>query len=139
MGQSYTIGQLAKNCNVTADTVRYYEKQGLLPPPMRRPSGYRVYSQADINRLLFVLRSKKLGFSLKEIRELLHLSHIPDLENQHQQIHALAKEKIVDIEKRVTDLLRIKHALEGLISGCQTDDGVPDQCGLLQVISFHED
>ncbi|MCX4027112.1 heavy metal-responsive transcriptional regulator [Endozoicomonas sp. SM1973] len=137
MERGFTIGQLAKNCNVTVDTIRYYEKQGLLPSPHRRASGYRIYSEADTNRLQFVIRSKKLGFSLKEIKELLNLSHTPGLANQHQQIHAVAKEKIIDIEKRVADLLQIKQALEGLMSDCHSEADTPEHCHLLKAIAFH--
>ena len=68
------IGQLARQAGVAIDTVRYYERQGLLPPPQRRASGYRQYGEQDISRLRFIRRAKDLGFSLQEIQDLLRLN-----------------------------------------------------------------
>jgi MerR family transcriptional regulator, copper efflux regulator len=69
-----TIGRLAKQAGVNIDTIRYYERNGLLPPPLRRASGYREYAAADVARLSFIRRSKELGFTLAEIAELLSLT-----------------------------------------------------------------
>ena len=76
------IGQLATQAGVAIDTVRYYERQGLLPPPERRASGYRQYGQPDIARLRFIRRAKELGFSLQEIQDLLRLSGQADADRR---------------------------------------------------------
>ena len=72
------IGQLARQAGVAIDTVRYYERQGLLPPAQRRESGYRIFEAGDVRRLRFINRAKTLGFSLREISELLALSAAGD-------------------------------------------------------------
>ncbi len=72
------ISKVAGQAGITVETVRFYEKKGLLPPPARNESGYRVYSPESLQQLLFITRSKNLGFSLKEIKELLHLRAAPD-------------------------------------------------------------
>ncbi|MBU2711881.1 heavy metal-responsive transcriptional regulator [Zooshikella harenae] len=116
METSLSIGTLAKECGLSVEAIRYYEKQGLMPKPQRTGSGYRFYKTTDIDRLSFILRLKRLGFSLKEIRELLLLKSAP--EKNHQQIHQLAEEKLVDIEHRIKDMLRVRHDLLTLLKSC---------------------
>lgn len=116
METSLSIGTLAKECGLTVEAIRYYEKQGLMPKPHRTESGYRFYKATDIDRLSFILRLKRLGFSLKEIRELLLLKSAP--EKNHQQIHQLAEEKLEDIEHRIKDMLRVRHDLVTLLKSC---------------------
>lgn len=110
------IGELARRTGIPIDTVRYYERNGLLPPPARRASGYREYDEADIPRLRFVLRAKQLGFTLVEIRELLDLSdeHVGDVGN----LKAAAAAKLDEIEGRIGQLTRIRDALRSMIHAC---------------------
>ena len=107
------IGELARRVGLPIDTVRYYERNGLLPPPARRASGYREYEEADIPRLRFVLRAKHLGFSLIEIRELLELSdeHVGNVGN----LKAAATAKLAEVEERLGQLTRIRDALRSMI------------------------
>ena len=91
------IGQLARQAGVAIDTVRYYERQGLLPPPQRRASGYRDYDARDSARLRFIRRAKDLGFSLQEIHELLHLSDNRDADRA--EVRMLAQRRLDDIER----------------------------------------
>ena len=106
------IGQLAREAGVPIDTVRYYERNGLLPEPARRASGYRNYQTSDVDRLRFVRRAKSLGFSLGEIRELLALSDrrgedSPDLKG-------LAEARMSDVDRKLAELTRLRSALQRL-------------------------
>lgn len=110
------IGELARRVGIPIDTVRYYERNGLLPPPPRRASGYREYDEHDIPRLRFVLRAKQLGFTLVEIRELLALSdeQAGDVGN----LKAAASAKLAEIEDRIGQLARIRDALRQMVTAC---------------------
>lgn len=110
------IGEVARRVGIPIDTVRYYERNGLLPPPARRASGYRDYHDSDIARLNFVLRAKALGFTLVEIRELLQLSDAA--EGDMANIRGLAASKLQDIEQRIAQLARVRDALKGLVDAC---------------------
>lgn len=110
------IGEVARRVGIPIDTVRYYERNGLLPPPARRASGYRDYHDSDIARLNFVLRAKALGFTLVEIRELLQLSDAA--EGDMANIRGLAASKLQDIEQRIAHLARVRDALKGLVDAC---------------------
>ena len=110
------IGEFARRVGIPIDTVRYYERNGLLPPPARRASGYRDYHDSDIARLNFVLRAKALGFTLVEIRELLQLSDAA--EGDMANIRGLAASKLQDIEQRIAQLARVRDALKGLVEAC---------------------
>lgn len=128
------IGEVARRVGIPVDTVRYYERNGLLPPPARRASGYRDYHDSDIARLNFVLRAKALGFTLIEVRELLELSNATD--GDMANIRGLAVSKLEDIEERVGQLVRIRDALRGLVDACPGTghvSGCPIRSALLDV------
>src|SRR5690606_37677014 len=110
------IGQLASQAGVAIDTVRYYERQGLLPPPERRASGYRQYGQQDITRLRFIRRAKDLGFSLQEIQDLLRISATPDA--SRADVRALAQHRLADIERRMRELDAMRSTLSTLVGEC---------------------
>ncbi len=110
------IGEVARRVGIPIDTVRHYERNGLLPPPARRASGYRDYHDSDIARLNFVLRAKALGFTLLEIRELLALSDAA--EGDMANIRSLAASKLTDIEQRIGQLARVRDALKSLVEAC---------------------
>lgn len=103
------IGEFAHRAGVGIDTVRYYERQGLLPAPVRQPSGYRTYSPADLARLEFVRRARGLGFSLEDIRELLTLSDQD--EEGSEGLKAAASGKLAEIESKLAELKRIRDGL----------------------------
>jgi MerR family copper efflux transcriptional regulator len=115
--RSLTIGQLAGQAGVGIDTVRYYERQGLLLEPPRRASGYRDYPAESLGRLRFIRRAKALGFSLQEIRELLAL-HASSA-GGCAQAAARAREKIAALEARILDLEAVRLGLEGLAAACE--------------------
>jgi len=107
--RSMTIGALAERAGVNVQTVRYYERRGLLAAPQRTPSGYRVYSDDTLDRLRFIRRAQELGFTLTEIEELLVLRLDP--RTTASVVKARAEAKIADVDRRIHDLERIKHAL----------------------------
>jgi len=121
------IGTLAAACNCPAETIRYYEKIGLLPKPIRTANGYRSYDERHQKWLQFVLRSRALGFTQDEVRR---LSNIAD---QSQpvcaDVHQLLVEHIVDVRKKLLDLKRMEKSLVRLKSKCQ--DGTLNDCPVI--------
>lgn len=126
------IGQLAKTAGVAIDTVRYYERNGILPPPERHASGYRHYQSTDVARLRFVRRAKALGFTLVEIRELLALSD--RREDDMGGLKTAATEKLIDIESRLVELTRIRDGLQTLVASCP-GHGALEQCPILNALA----
>jgi MerR family transcriptional regulator, copper efflux regulator len=126
------IGQLAKRSGVAIDTVRYYERHGLLPKPLRQPSGYRHYDEQDLVRLRFIKRAKALGFTLHEVQELLALSD--HRAGNVAGIKAAATEKLADVEHRLEELTRIRDGLRSLIEACP-GHGDPSQCPILGALA----
>lgn len=126
------IGELAKRADVPIDTVRYYEREGLIPPPIRRASGYRDYVDADVDRLRFMRRAKGLGFTLHEIRELLSLTAMSG--HDMAALHAQTQAKLRDVEARIHSLTRIREALQTLVTACP-GHGALDQCPILAALS----
>jgi MerR family copper efflux transcriptional regulator len=114
--QTMTIGRLAKEGGVNIDTIRYYERQGLLPRAARRESGYREYASADVARLSFIRRAKELGFSLIDIGELLSLS--ADRHHGVRGVKRKAEERLADVERKIAELKRVRRGLKTLIDAC---------------------
>ena len=110
------IGMLARQVGVSVETIRFYESKGLVEAPRRSASGYRDYPEEAVGRLLFVCRAKKLGFSLREIKDLLALQFSPGA--TCQQVKEQAESKIEDIEKKIEGLRRIKQSLLELVARC---------------------
>lgn len=125
---SLTIGKVAKSAGVGVETVRFYERKGLLEEPPRSDSGYRQYPHDTIIRLRFIKRAKALGFSLKEIQELFALRN-----DQHAtcgDVRTQAEVKLRDIEQKIIDLTRMKDALTELTGQC-TGVGPVGTCPIL--------
>jgi MerR family transcriptional regulator, copper efflux regulator len=116
-----TVGQVARLAGVGVETVRFYEKNGLLEAPTRKASGYRVYDEGTIRRLQFIQRAKTIGFTLSEIRELLSLrtSSAEPCDDVRKQVEA----KITEIEGKVALLLGMKQVLGRLLSSCDGRGG----------------
>lgn len=129
------IGELATRAEVGIDTVRYYERQGLLPQPLRQASGYRRYDQTDVARLSFVRRAKALGFTLVEIRELLALSSHP--EDDMGTLKAAATAKLADVEAKLAELARIRDGLRTLVAACP-GHGALEQCPILNALAENQ-
>lgn len=111
------IGELANRVGVQVETVRFYERSGLMPPPSRRASGYREYDDRDVQRLRFVLRTKALGFSLVEIRDLLALS--AKVDRADAEVRASAEAKLAQVEARLVQLTEIRDTLQALVGIAQ--------------------
>lgn len=126
---SMGIGALAKRAGVGVDTVRYYEREGLLKPMQRLASGYRRYSQHEVSRLRFIRKAQGLGFSLREIRELLALSSHRDV----ARVKARAKTRLADVDRRIAELQRVRTALAALVEACP-GHGRPEDCPILQAL-----
>ena len=126
------IGELAKRAEVPIDTVRYYEREGLIPPPVRRASGYRDYLDADVDRLRFMRRAKGLGFTLQEIRELLSLTALA--EDDMSALNARAQAKLQDVEGRIQSLIRVRDALQSLVTACP-GHGALNRCPIMAALS----
>jgi MerR family copper efflux transcriptional regulator len=126
------IGQLAQHAEVNIDTVRYYERQGLLPQPARQASGYRRYDDTDVVRLRFVRRAKALGFTLVEIRELLELSG--RREDDMGTLKVAASEKLADVEAKLAELTRIRDGLRTLVAACP-GHGALKHCPILHALA----
>jgi len=114
--KSLTIGRLAKQAGVNLETVRFYERRGLLPRPPRSASGYRLFPVEAARRLRFIRRAQDLGFSLKEIRELLSLR--VSRTTRSADIRARAEAKVADIEAKIRSLESMKKTLRKLTRIC---------------------
>lgn len=124
-----TIGRVAEQAGVGIETVRFYEREGLLAEPNRSASGYRLYDAEVVARLQFVRRAKELGFTLNEIKELLSLR--VDATTSRHDMRAKAEAKIEDIESKIKTLQRMKKALTGLIQECGAK-GDGSECPILR-------
>ncbi|MEJ1095624.1 MULTISPECIES: MerR family transcriptional regulator [unclassified Pseudoxanthomonas] len=125
------IGQLARQAGVAIDTIRYYERQHLLPSPPRSPSGYRRYQAEDATRLNFIRRAKALGFTLDEIRELLSLTASANTDMAAMKTAATAKLEVV--EQRLAELARMRDALRTLVDACP-GHGELERCPILNAL-----
>lgn len=134
-GSSLTIGAVAKRVGVAIDTIRFYEREGLLPEPMRRASGYRSYDEGTIAQLRFIRRAKHLGFTLEEIRELLALS--TDRRLGVKAVKQRAQERLAVIEQRIVELQRVRDGLAQLVESCP-GHGAPEQCPILRALTDEE-
>ncbi len=127
---TFKIGEVARQAGIPVDTVRYYERTGLLPDPVRRPSGYRVYGLEAIRRLRFIRRAKALGFTLVEIEDLLAVSDQRDV----HAIRAVARDKLADLDRRIGELTRIREALAKLVDHCP-GRGESSSCPILAALN----
>ena len=127
---SLSIGQVAKRADVSIDTVRYYERSGLLAPAARLASGYRRYGTTELKRLHFIRRAKSLGFSLDDIQSLLALS----AERSVGKIKRAAVAKLSDLDRRIGELERIRLALQALIDACP-GHGRAEACPILNALA----
>lgn len=125
----YRIGQVAEDSGFTADTLRYYEKIGLLPPVYRQ-SGIRFYSQKDLSRLRFIKRAQQIGFSLDEIAKMLEFRENP--QQAKPQVRQLAQTKLADIRNRLDELSHLRDELTLLLNLCGSS---PDGCPILETLS----
>jgi len=130
------IGQLARQAGVPIDTVRYYERQRLIPEPARSASGYRQYAQDDVTRLNFIRRAKTLGFTLEEIGELMAISI--NYSNDMNEMRKKASMKLEVVEERLAELTRMRDALSGLVEACP-GHGPLETCPIMAALTTDHD
>lgn len=109
-------GELAKRSGCNLETIRYYEKIGLLNNPARTESGHRVYLEADQSRLRFILRSRELGFTIEEVRSLLSL--VDDGDYSCGEIHSLTSNHLTSVSRKISDLQKLESTLKKISSEC---------------------
>jgi len=114
--QESSIGALSRAAGVKIETIRYYEKAGAMPRPLRGPGGHRVYSHADLRRLSFIRRARELGFGLDEIRHMLSL--VDDGTLTCDDIYAITTQHLTAVRMKIADLQRLATALDGMASAC---------------------
>lgn len=129
------IGKVAKSAGIGVETVRFYERRGLIASPPRNKSGYRQYPVSTIHRLRFIRRAKELGFSLREIKELLELRTDPT--STCGDIMQHTEQKLADINQKIEDLIRIRDALNILFEACSRDKTLAD-CPIINAMSDKE-
>lgn len=125
-----TRGELAKRTGCNIETIRYYEKIGLLPPPPRTSGGHRVYAMEDLNRLSFIRRCRELGFSQEQIRGVLEL-----VDGGHftcADIHSLTMEHVGEIRAKIADLRKIEGVLVDMAAQCSRGD-IPE-CRVIEAL-----
>src|SRR5437588_347355 len=130
--KALTIGEVARRAGVGVETVRFYERQGLLDEPARKESGYRQYAADVVGRLRFIRRAKELGFSLREIKGLLALRLDPGA--TRADVRKQAEAKVADIDARIRDLRRMRDALLELTSACR-GHGPLEGCPILAALN----
>ena len=112
----FSIGKLAQAAQVSVETIRYYERRGLITQPPKPAQGYRTYTKATLARILFIKRAQELGFTLEEIENLLVLG-----ESHCSEVQELAESKLVSVRSKINDLCRLERDLEGLVTQCRSN------------------
>ena len=131
MASHFTIGKLASATGVNIETIRYYERAGLLAPPQRTAANYRIYGADDVARLRFVRRTRDLGFSLDQVRALLSISG--QLDSSCCGVSAIATDHLAEIDRKIVDLTALRRELADAVVACA--DGTVAECRILEAFS----
>ncbi|MEX2469824.1 MAG: helix-turn-helix domain-containing protein [Pseudohongiellaceae bacterium] len=123
-----TRGELARLSGCNAETIRYYEKTGLIPAPLRSANGYRQYDATHVSRLRFILRGRELGFAIEDLKSLLEL--VDKNAISCREVEKRASEHLCSVRNRIEDLRRIEKVLADTVQTCSGED-VPD-CPLIE-------
>lgn len=129
------ISEAAQASGCHLETIRYYERVGLMPPPSRTSSGYRVYTVEEVNRLRFISRARELGFSLEEIRSLLRLNDDPKM--SCAEVDQIARAHLSDVQQKMDELQRMATELQQVVTRCVGGD--IGQCTILGALRRQED
>ena len=136
MGTALQIGKVSQRTGLSIDTIRFYEKVGLLPRPARTSGGYRVYQQREVADLEFIQKAQQLGFSLNEIRELFSIQRHPHEVCAH--VRDLIAQKLTVVRSKIAELQRLEAELTGALRQCRTALRQParhqDSCPVLEAI-----
>lgn len=131
------IGELASQTGMTVDAIRFYENKGLIASAHRSEGGYRLFDDAELEKLQFIQRAKKVGFTLDEIKDLLELRLHPD-DHTCEEVKHHTHTKIVEIEHKIAELDRIKQSLQRLHSACCGGPESAEHCSILQLLDSEE-
>ena len=131
MEDRLTRGKIAKEAGVNIETLRYYERVGMISEPMRSESGYRFYTKETVQRIRFIKNAQKLGFMLKEIRELLSITLVT--KKQCQQVKGEIDHKLMEVDEKIKKLQEIRHALKSLRTKCDKG-GIDEKCPILKFL-----
>ena len=126
-----TIGHLARQTGTKVETIRFYEKNGLLPEPSRTDGNYRAYEQEHLDRLSFIRRARDLGFSLDQVRTLWMLAD--DRSQSGAAVDAVARERRNEVERKISDLIALKGELDRIIDRCEC--GIVADCRIIESLS----
>jgi Cu(I)-responsive transcriptional regulator len=129
--EDFSIGHLAKATDTKVETIRYYERIGLLPTPARTPGNYRVYSGTHFRRLSFIRRARHLGFSIEQVRDLLALSDQRD--RPCEAVDVIARGHLAEVDRKIADLQALRRELDGIISQCGRDTVA--NCRIIEALS----
>ncbi|HEB96504.1 MAG TPA: Hg(II)-responsive transcriptional regulator [Sedimenticola thiotaurini] len=129
-GPGFTIGRLARAAGVNVETIRYYQRIGLVTEPPRPARGYRRYPSTTVDRIRFIKRAQELGFSLGEIRELLALD-----DAACQEARQIAERKLKTIQKRIRDLAAMENELHRLVDACRRDGDDGTGCAIIRTLA----
>lgn len=127
------IGELSKAVGTKVETIRYYERIGLLPPPPRTTSNYRSYGPAEVQRLAFIRHSRELGFKIKEVRSLLDLSDHP--ERDCRAADQIASRHLEQVTEKIAQLVTLRNELERMIGRCR--GGLAADCRVIETLGNH--
>lgn len=130
------IGELAEKADVSVDTIRYYEREGLIEPVSVRDSGYREFDRNSVETIRFVVRAKDLGFSLKEIRNLLTLKNNSD--TRCGEVKTLAEKKLTAVTAKIKSLQAMKKDLAGLLNECTDAAASVENCPIVDSLNGKE-
>lgn len=130
-GHYFTIGELGRLTDTKVETIRYYERMGLLAAPARTAGNYRAYGADHLSRLSFIRRSRDLGFSLDQVRALLDLSD--DRSRSCEAIDAIAKVHLVEVDRKIADLRALRRELASMIDQCRC--GTVAECRIIEALS----
>lgn len=132
---NYRISELAEKCGVNKETIRYYERMGLLLEPCRTHAGYRMFSEESVNRIMFIKRMQDLGFSLAEITKLLGVVDKDD--ERCVDMYNFVDKKIGEVQMKIRDLKRIEQMLLNLKESCP-DDKTLYECPIIETLMIEE-
>jgi MerR family mercuric resistance operon transcriptional regulator len=134
--EQFSIGQLAKKARCKVETVHYYEKSGLMPEPPRTEGGHRIYALSHIKRLNFIRRSRELGFSIRQIKEL--LTFIDEPNHYCGEVKAMAMLQAREVQQKINDLQRLKMALNDMVSKCKGADYSINDCPIIDALYIED-
>lgn len=131
MAKTYSIGELASATDTKVETIRYYERVGLLPKPKRTPGNYRRYEADHLGRLSFTRRARDLGFSIEQVRNLISLGDQRD--RSCETVDAIAREHLAEVDRKIADLKGLRRELDALIRQCH--HGTIAECRILDALA----